>query len=114
MSEFTELGTFLELPIRTYSPGMLARLGFGMITSTKSEILLIDEVIGVGDQNFLGKAFKRIERLIDRSQILVLASHSEEIIKRFCNKAIYLHNGHIISFDGVETVYREYERDFSN
>lgn len=111
VSEFTELGAFLELPIRTYSPGMLARLGFAIITSTKSEILLIDEVIGVGDQSFLSKAFKRIEKLINKSQILVLASHSKEIIERFCNKAIYLHNGHIMCFDEVDIVYREYERD---
>ena len=88
ISEFTELGQFLELPIRTYSAGMAARLTFAISTAWQSDILLIDEGIGAGDAEFQEKAKKRIENLFDRTPIMLLASHSEGLIKTFCNRRI--------------------------
>lgn len=106
--EFTELEGFLELPVRTYSPGMMARLGFGVATAIHPEILLIDEVLGAGDQYFMEKAVKRIENLMERSKIVILASHSNDMIQRFCNKAIYMQRGRMIAFDEVGKVLAQY------
>ena len=100
---FTELGDFLNSPVRVYSSGMLMKLAFAVATSTPSEIMLIDEIIGVGDVHFMEKATKRLESLIERSHILVLASHSNEIIKRFCNKVIVLDQGKIQFFGDIES-----------
>lgn len=108
VEEFTELEGFLELPVRTYSPGMHARLGFGVATAVDPEILLIDEVLGAGDQYFMEKAVKRVEGLMERSKIVALASHSNAMIKRFCNKAIYLRRGEVVAFDAVDKVLEQY------
>lgn len=91
--DFSELGDFIHLPMRTYSAGMKARLSFAIATSYTPEILLIDEGIGAGDAAFFNKAQKRLKSFMNNSRILVLASHANELIKTFCNKAIYLDNG---------------------
>ena len=86
--DFTELGDFLNVPVRTYSTGMLLRLAFAIATVRDPEILLLDEVVGVGDATFFGKAFDRLQGIIHRSQILFLASHADDILRKICNKAI--------------------------
>jgi ABC-type polysaccharide/polyol phosphate transport system ATPase subunit len=93
--DFTELGDFLYAPVRTYSMGMLTRLLFAIATSINPEILLLDEILGAGDAVFQIKAKDRIMSLIEKSSILVLASHSEEMIKKFCNSVIELNHGTI-------------------
>ncbi|EKE07898.1 MAG: hypothetical protein ACD_17C00468G0002 [uncultured bacterium] len=93
IEEFTAIGDHLKLPIRTYSLGMKLRLAFGIVTSMQSEILIMDEVIGVGDRHFMNKAEKRLEYLLHQSQIVVLTSHSLEVVRKFCNKALVLHQG---------------------
>ncbi len=103
IEEFTELREFLNSPVKTYSTGMLLKLAFAVATSIPSDIILIDEIIGTGDIHFMEKATKRLERMIDQSHILVLASHSNEIIKRFCNKVIVLDKGQIQFFGDVES-----------
>ena len=95
IEDFTELGNFLAMPVRTYSAGMMMRLMFAIATSRTPEILLIDEVIGVGDKNFNEKASKRLERLIKSAHILVFASHGEELIKNNCNRIFKLAHGKI-------------------
>lgn len=95
IEKFTELGNFLSMPTKTYSSGMNLRLAFGLATAIVPEILLIDEVVGVGDARFLEKAQNRLNKLILESKILVLSSHSNEIIKKFCNKVLWLENGNI-------------------
>ncbi|WP_133136298.1 ABC transporter ATP-binding protein [Legionella rowbothamii] len=99
---FTELGDFLNSPVKVYSAGMLLKLAFAVATAIPPEIMLIDEIIGVGDIHFMEKATKRLEDIIEQSHILVLASHSNEIIKRFCNKVIVLERGQIQFFGDVE------------
>ncbi|MDR3473971.1 MAG: ABC transporter ATP-binding protein [Devosia sp.] len=91
--DFTELGEFLSLPLRTYSAGMYARLAFAVSTAAQHDILLIDEGIGAGDASFQLKARQRIEDLIDRTRIVVLASHSEDLIARFCNRRLEMAHG---------------------
>lgn len=106
--EFTELGSFLELPVRTYSLGMQARLSFAMATCIDPEILLLDEGIGAGDAAFLDKANDRLNSFISRTGILVFASHSIELLRRFCNKAVLMEHGRLIAFDTLESVLEQY------
>jgi ABC-2 type transport system ATP-binding protein len=95
VAEFTELGPFLELPVRTYSAGMHARLAFAMATCIDPEILLLDEGIGAGDAAFIEKANARLEQFVSRAGILVLASHTNDLTRRICNKAILMEHGRI-------------------
>ena len=93
IAEFTELGDFLELPMRTYSAGMFARLAFAVSTAAHNDILLIDEGIGAGDAAFQKKAQQRIESLFDRTPIVILASHSEGLISEFCTRRVQMEHG---------------------
>ena len=90
IAEFTELGKFLELPIRTYSTGMHMRLGFAVSTTVPANIILMDEWLSVGDSDFLIKAEKRLHDYIQKSSILVLASHSEDLISKLTNQTLRL------------------------
>lgn len=93
--EFTELGEFINMPVRTYSSGMHMRLAFAVSTMIRPEILLMDEWLSVGDLNFQNKAEQRLNDLINRSSILVIASHSRQLIEKCCTRAILLENGQI-------------------
>jgi ABC-2 type transport system ATP-binding protein/lipopolysaccharide transport system ATP-binding protein len=106
--EFTELGEFLSLPVRTYSAGMQARLTFAIATSIEPEILLLDEGIGVGDADFLEKANKRLASFVKDAGILVLASHSQNLIEDFCNKAAIMEHGRITWYGDVAEGFRIY------
>jgi ABC-type polysaccharide/polyol phosphate transport system ATPase subunit len=92
---FTGLGDFLNKPVRTYSSGMHLKLAFAVATATVSDILLIDEVIGVGDAAFMQKAQARILNLVNQVHILVLTSHSMDVIEKFCNQVIVMDKGQI-------------------
>lgn len=110
IADFTELGDFLNLPIRTYSAGMRMRLAFAVSTSVAPDILLIDEGIGAGDAAFLQKASERLKLFTEQVSIIVLSSHSEELIKRMCNKAVLMEHGRMIGSgvtEDVLTMYRE-------
>ncbi len=96
IEEFTELGEHLNKPIKAYSSGMRVRLAFALATCQHSEIMLIDEIIGVGDAAFLAKAAERMIGRIDKSKILVLASHSEKMLTDFCNKGLIFNKGKIV------------------
>ena len=93
VESFTELGHYLNFPVRTYSAGMKMRLAFAVTTSINPEILLMDEAIGAGDDAFIEKAKKRATELYERSDILVMASHSADIIGSLCNRCILLDSG---------------------
>ncbi len=110
VADFTELGAFLDFPVRTYSAGMQARLAFAMATCIEPEILLLDEGISAGDANFMDKANERLDQFINKAGILVLASHSSELVRRLCNKAVVMEHGRIVWSGGVDdglSVYRE-------
>jgi len=102
--EFTELGDYLKFPVRTYSNGMMLRLAFAIATVRDPEILAIDEVIGVGDANFFEKAFARLLGLVERSRILVVAAHQDEMLRRICNKAIWLSHGSLKAYGPIDEV----------
>jgi ABC-2 type transport system ATP-binding protein/lipopolysaccharide transport system ATP-binding protein len=108
IADFTELGQFLELPVRTYSMGMQARLAFTMATCIEPEILLLDEGIGAGDEAFLDKANVRLDSFIAKTGILVLASHHIALIRRFCNKAVLMEHGRVALSGDLDEVLEAY------
>ncbi|KJV08258.1 hypothetical protein VZ95_18950, partial [Elstera litoralis] len=83
--DFADLGEFINLPVRTYSSGMVLRLAFSIITSMEPDIILMDEWVSVGDSHFIERATERLESFVGKSSILVLASHSEDLIRKVCN-----------------------------
>ena len=99
IAAFSELGDFLDLPIRTYSSGMMLRLMFSIATSVEADILLMDEWLGTGDQEFVVKANLRLYELVDRSHILLFASHNLVLLEKLCNRALVLEGGRVV-FDG--------------
>lgn len=107
--EFTELGDYLKIPVRTYSAGMLLRLSFAIATLRQPEILLLDEIIGVGDASFQAKAKARLQKMVSRAQILVVSSHSDLIIRDLCEKAIWLDKGSVAAFGAVNDVLAAYK-----
>jgi lipopolysaccharide transport system ATP-binding protein len=93
--EFSELGEFIEMPMRTYSSGMQLRLAFAVSTIVRPEILLMDEWLSVGDEGFKAKASDRLSAIVDASKILVLASHSRELLEKVTNRVLWLEHGEI-------------------
>ncbi len=102
IANFSELGDYLSVPLRTYSAGMKVRLAFGAATSVDPEILVLDEVVGAGDAGFMNKAKKRLDQLVEKSSIVLFAAHSDEIIKRFCNKVVLLESGSVRYFGPID------------
>jgi ABC-type polysaccharide/polyol phosphate transport system ATPase subunit len=104
IAEFTELGEALERPLRTYSNGMRLRIAFAVATHTDPEILLIDEIVSVGDKGFRDKAAERMRDFAGRAQILVVASHSEPLLEELCTHIINLEGGRLEGFGPIEQV----------
>jgi ABC-type polysaccharide/polyol phosphate transport system ATPase subunit len=109
VEEFGELGDFMKMPIKTYSAGMKLRLAYGIITSIHSEILLIDEIVNVGDASFMQKAKERLEGMVDQADIMVLSTHDTAIVREFCNKALWLEKGIVKALGNVEDVLKIYK-----
>jgi ABC-type polysaccharide/polyol phosphate transport system ATPase subunit len=109
VEEFSELGEYLSLPVRTYSTGMLTRLGFALVTALDPGVLLMDEGIGAADAHFAERAEKRLTEFVGRSRIVVIASHSPGMIKSICNKAALLVAGRIVATGTVDEVFAQYE-----
>ncbi|QAU24992.1 ABC transporter ATP-binding protein [Dyella sp. M7H15-1] len=93
--DFAELGEFIDMPVRTYSTGMHLRLAFAVSTIMRPEILLMDEWLSVGDENFKHKAETRMSEIVQSTHILVIASHSRELIKNSCNRVLWLEHGRV-------------------
>ena len=111
IAEFTELGEYLNMPLRTYSTGMRVRVAMGVVTSIDPEILLLDEGIGAVDAEFMKTARVRLQKLVERSGILVFASHSNEFLAQLCDRALWIDHGQIRMEGGIEEVVRAYEGD---
>lgn len=109
IAEFTELGDYLQMPLRTYSTGMRVRLALGVVTSIDPEILLLDEGIGAVDDAFLKKARNRLADLVRRSGMLVFASHSDELLFELCTSAIWLDEGRIRAHGTLRDVIWQYK-----
>lgn len=105
---FSELGEFIDYPIKAYSAGMLVRLAFSISTTVHGDILLMDEILAAGDMGFQSKARQRMQEVIDRARIIVLVSHDMVAVETICNRAIYIVNGKVVA-DGVpKDVIQEY------
>lgn len=109
IADFTELGDYLEMPLRTYSTGMRVRLALGVVTSIDPEILILDEGIGAVDADFLEKTRDRLKDLVTRSGILVFASHSDEFLMELCSTAIWMDKGGIIEQGPIRDVLTSYK-----
>lgn len=111
IAEFTELGDYLNMPVRVYSSGMMTRLAFGVVTSLDADILLMDEVIGTGDAGFIRKAETRLTDFMNRAKILIIASHNDGIIQKLCNKAMLLSHGDLRAIGSVSEILAQYESE---
>lgn len=100
--EFSGLGEYVNMPVRTYSTGMMMRLAFSISTSVEADILLMDEWLSVGDAEFTEKAEKRMKDVVSKSGILVLASHSPALIAKECNRVIHMEHGRIVASERTE------------
>ena len=110
IAEFTELGKYLDMPVRIYTAGMATRLAFATITAMDADILLMDEVIGAGDASFVDKAESRLNSFLKRSKILVLASHGDQMIRKLCNRALLLEHGQVIADGNPDAVLATYRQ----
>jgi len=108
--EFSELGDFIDAPMKTYSAGMAARLAFSIATALEPDILLMDEWIGAGDPEFQEKARARMRELADRASIMVLASHNHALLRRVCTHILELENGTMRQLSDADSFFREYAR----
>lgn len=111
--EFSELGDYMHLPLRTYSSGMRTRLAFAVATSIRPQILIMDEGIGAGDQRFAGKAMRRMRDLIDSVEILLVASHSHNVLTRYCNKGLLMWEGEVRAFGPLGEIEQVYDEEIA-
>lgn len=110
--EFSELREFLDVPLKNYSSGMTARLGFAIATVIQADILVVDEVLAVGDARFQEKCLRKIRELLSNGSTLLFVSHSEEQVKAICRKAAWLDNGNLMAVGDTDEVYTLYKRKY--
>jgi ABC-2 type transport system ATP-binding protein len=108
--EFADIGAFVDAPVRTYSSGMRARLGFSVATSVEPDVLLLDEVLSAGDSSFKEKSRKRMEELMAKARAIVFVTHDLESAERFCTRGVELSGGQIIADGPIRTVVRNYKK----
>ena len=109
IAEFTELGDFLKMPVRHYSAGMVVRLAFSIATAVEPEVLLVDEVLSVGDLAFQEKARRRMREMIARAELLVMVSHDLEALRKLCQRGIWMDHGKVRLDGEMEEVIRAYK-----
>lgn len=110
VAEFTELGEYLKLPIRCYSQGMMLRLAFGICTAIQPDIILLDEIISVGDQAFAERARQRLNSLIEAASVLVLATHDPQTVRELCLSAVWMSQGRVIEYGQSDKILERYAK----
>ena len=108
--EFSELGSFIDVPVKNYSSGMKARLGFSIATLVSPDILILDEVLSVGDAKFRKKSEKKVLSMFDKGVTVLFVSHSLEQVQRLCNKAMILEKGKLIAYGDIDEISEQYEK----
>lgn len=108
--EFSELGEFIDVPVQNYSSGMKSRLGFSIATVVSPKILILDEVLSVGDAKFRKKSEKKVMSMFDSGVTVLFVSHSLEQVKRICDKAMILDHGRLVAFGGIDEIAPKYEK----
>jgi ABC-2 type transport system ATP-binding protein len=109
---FCELGSFLDLPVRTYSSGMMLRLAFAISTSNEPEVVLLDEMVGVGDADFRVKSRERLTSVIEAAHVLVLATHDQHMLRTHCTICAWLEGGKLVSYGPIDDVLEAYAERF--
>jgi ABC-2 type transport system ATP-binding protein/lipopolysaccharide transport system ATP-binding protein len=109
IAAFTQLENYLFMPVRTYSAGMLFRLGFAISTATFADILLLDEITSAGDAAFIESAHRRLEQFIGQAGVLVMASHNFEMLRQWCSKGLLLDHGNLVMFGSLEETIARYQ-----
>ena len=108
--KFSELKDFIDVPIKNYSSGMKSRLGFSIATVVSPKILILDEVLSVGDAKFRKKSEKKVLRMFDSGVTVLFVSHSLAQVQRICNKAMILEKGKLIAYGDIDTISKQYEK----
>lgn len=111
--EFSELESFIDVPIKNFSSGMVARLGFAIATIVRADILVVDEILAVGDFKFQQKCKAKMAELMSGGTTLLFVSHSGDEVKELCQKAVWLDHGNLMAYGNTEEVYDLYERKYS-
>lgn len=111
--EFSELESFIDVPIKNFSSGMIARLGFAVATIVKADILVVDEILAVGDFNFQEKCKKRIAELMEGGTTLLFVSHSAKQVQELCQKAVWFDHGEMMAYGNTKEVYHMYEEKYN-
>jgi ABC-type polysaccharide/polyol phosphate transport system ATPase subunit len=109
--EFSELGEFIDAPLRTYSSGMYARLGFALATDSPPDVLIVDEILGVGDEEFQNKCSVRIASFRERGTTILMVSHNAGLIERMCQRAAWLEHGELRGISTPKDILRAYRED---
>lgn len=108
--EFSELGDFIDRPVRTYSSGMYSKLSFSVTAILDTDIMLVDEVLSVGDEHFRKKSFKKMEELMMSDRTVLIVSHATDTLKKFCDKILWINDGQFVKLGDTEEVLTEYDR----
>jgi ABC-type polysaccharide/polyol phosphate transport system ATPase subunit len=108
--EFSELGDFIDRPVRTYSSGMYSKLAFSVTSILETDIMLVDEVLSVGDEHFRQKSYKKMEDLMRSDRTVLIVSHATDTLKQFCDKILWINNGKFMMLGKTDEVLPEYEK----
>ncbi len=107
--EFSELGDFIDRPVRTYSSGMYSKLSFAVTAILDTDIMLVDEVLSVGDEHFRQKSYRKMEELLMSDRTVLIVSHATDTLKKFCNQVLWINDGKFIKMGDTEEVLEEYD-----
>ena len=108
--EFSELGDFIDRPVSTYSSGMFSKLSFSITAIMKTDIILVDEILSVGDSRFKKKSFEKMKELIiDENRTVMIVSHNSNTISELCDRTLWIDNGNLVMFDTTDKVIKKYE-----
>lgn len=108
--EFSELGDFIDRPVRTYSSGMYSKLSFSVTAILDTDIMLVDEVLSVGDEHFRQKSFKKMEDLMKSDRTVLIVSHATNTLQQFCDRVLWINDGQFMMLGDTEDVLREYDK----
>lgn len=108
--EFSELGEFIDRPVRTYSSGMYSKLSFSVTAVLDTDIMLVDEVLSVGDEHFRKKSYKKMEELMRSNRTVLIVSHATDTLKKFCDRILWINDGKLVMLGETEEVLAEYDK----